>query len=96
MVRLVVDRAGEEQDAGHGELFAEPGEVTEPGDAGKADRACRRADPREGSGVPLEEAVQERQVAPALIARLRSRRIWRWRSASAVRNSLGALAQMVV
>src|SRR5690348_18499266 len=64
MVRVVVDRAGEEQDAGHGEPFAEPGEITEPGDPGKADRACRRANPREGSGVPLEEAVQPRQVAP--------------------------------
>src|SRR6185312_11504189 len=64
MTRLVVDRAGKEQDTGLGELLAPPGEVTEPGDAGEADRARRRADPREGSGVPLEEAVQERQVAP--------------------------------
>jgi hypothetical protein len=64
MVWLVVDRARKEQDTGLGELFAVPGEVTDPGDAGKADRACRRTGPREGSGVPLEEAVQERQVTP--------------------------------
>ena len=43
MVRLVVDRAGEEQDTGLGELFAVPGEVTDPGDAREADRACPRA-----------------------------------------------------
>ena len=60
MARLVVDRAWKEQDTGRGELFAVPVEVTDPGDAGEADRACRRADPRKGSGVPLEEAVEER------------------------------------
>ena len=64
MARLVVDRAWKEQDTGRGELFAVPVEVTDPGDPGEADRACRRADPRKGSGVPLEEAVEERQVAP--------------------------------
>ena len=64
MARLVVDRAWKKQDTGLGELFAVPVEVTDPGDAGEADRACRRADPRKGSGVPLEEAVEERQVAP--------------------------------
>src|SRR5262249_1307191 len=47
MAGLVVDRAGKEQDTGLGELLAVPGEVTDPADAGEADRACRRADPRE-------------------------------------------------
>jgi hypothetical protein len=90
MARLVVDRARKEEDTSRGKLFAVPGEVANPGDAREADRACRRADPRKGSGVLLEEAVEERQVAP------HDREVWRWRSASAVRNSLGALAQMVV
>src|SRR5215471_21197827 len=62
MVRLVINRARKEQDTGLGELFAVLGEVTDPGDAGEADRACRRAGPRERSGVPLEETIQEREI----------------------------------
>src|SRR5713226_8178142 len=61
---LVVDRAWQEQDADLGEPCAVPGEVMDSGDAGEADRACRRAYPLEGFGVPLEEAVEDRQVAP--------------------------------
>ncbi len=64
MSRLIVDRARQEQDTGLGELCTVLGEVTDPGDAGEADRACRRADPGKGSGVPFEEAVEKWQVAP--------------------------------
>src|SRR6266516_8172309 len=64
MLRLVVDRAREEQDAGLREPCAVPGDVTDPPNPAEDDRAGRRPDPFERVGVPLEEAVQERQVAP--------------------------------
>jgi hypothetical protein len=64
VVWLVVNRARQEQDADLGQPRAVSGEVIDPGDAGEADRACRRAYPFEGFGVPLEEAVEEGQVAP--------------------------------
>src|SRR5215831_4791302 len=64
MLRLVVDRAREEQDAGLGEPRAVLGDVADSPHPGEADRAGRRPDPVERVGVPFEEAVQERQVAP--------------------------------
>src|SRR5215831_19613907 len=64
MIRLVIDRARKEQDADLGEPRTVPVEVALPRHAGKADRAGRRAYPREGAGVPREEAVEEGQVAP--------------------------------
>src|SRR4249920_2760201 len=63
MVRLVVDRARKQQDADLGEPRTVPGQVADSRHAREADRARRRANPREGFGVPLEEAVEERQVA---------------------------------
>ena len=61
--RLVIDRAREEEDAGPGEPRAVLGDVADPSHPGEADRAGRRPYPVERTGVPLEEAVQERQVA---------------------------------
>src|SRR5262249_27726049 len=63
VVRLVVDRAREEQNAEPGQPRTVLGEVTHAGHAREADRAGGRAYPVEGSGVPREEAVQQRQVA---------------------------------
>ena len=64
MIRLVIDRAGKEQDPDPGQPRAELAQVAHPGHTGEADRACRRACPREGLGVPLEEAIEEKEVAP--------------------------------
>jgi len=64
MLWLVVDRAREEQDADPGEPRTVPGDVADPPHPGEADRAGRRPHPFERLGLPLEEAVEERQVAP--------------------------------
>src|ERR1700733_2850360 len=62
VVWLVVHRAREEQDADFGQPRAVPGEVIDPRDARESDRACRRAYPLKGFGVPVEESIQEGQV----------------------------------
>src|ERR1035437_9355582 len=61
MAGLVVDLPWQEQDACPGELCAAPGEVRDARDAGKADRARRRAYPRKCFRLPLEETVEDCQ-----------------------------------
>src|SRR4051794_22041647 len=61
---LVVDRAREQQDLCFGgRAAAELVDVAEAVDPRKADRAAHGPHPRERAGVPLEERVEQQQVA---------------------------------
>ena len=68
VIWLVVDRTREEQDAGFGQPRAVAGEFVDACDAGETDRACRRACPLEGFGVPFKEGIEEGRSSIKLLA----------------------------